>query len=115
MNKNFHLSKRTGTKRILVDIDETICEYDEERRYNLAKPIAKNIDKINRLYDQGYEIIYWTGRGAVSGLDYTKFTLEQLRSWGCKFHDLWTGTSEVYPKPAFDMIIDDKAKQIEDL
>ena len=43
---------------IYVDIDETICEYDGVREYPLAKPIEKNIDKINRLYDSGNTIVY---------------------------------------------------------
>ena len=32
---------------VYVDIDETICEYEDEREYPLAKPLPKNIDIIN--------------------------------------------------------------------
>ena len=50
----------------------------------------------------------------VSKKDYTEYTWNQLKEWGCKFHDLITGTSE-NPKPHFDLVIDDKAKRIEEL
>jgi len=116
----FHSAKRLteeGQQKVaLVDIDETICYYEDEnnRRYDLSIPIEENIAKINKLYDEGWEIIYWTARGSVSKKDYTEYTREQLKSWGCKFHDLITGTSP-FPKPHFDLVIDDKAKRIEEL
>ena len=108
----FHESKlnSVGQKRALVDIDETICYYEDKRRYDLSIPINKNIEKINRMYDEGWEIIYWTARGAVSGVDYREHTLKQLNEWGCKFHDLMIGN-----KPHFDLVIDDKAKRIEEI
>ena len=116
----FHSAKRLseeGQQKVaLVDIDETICYYEdpENRRYNLSIPIQENIDKINKLYDEGWKIVYWTARGSVSKKDYTDYTREQLREWGCKFHDLVTGMSP-NPKPHFDLVIDDKAKRIEEL
>ena len=53
-----------------IDIDETICDYEGPRKYPLATPIKKNIEKINKLYDEGHTIIYWTARGTVTGLDW---------------------------------------------
>ena len=58
--------------------------------------------------------MYWTARGSVSGRDYTEFTRSQLNSWGCKYHNLVTGTTK-NPKPHFDLVIDDKSKRIEEL
>ena len=52
---------------IYVDIDETICFYKGERHYPDAQPDLANIKKINTLYDEGNEIIYWTARGSNSG------------------------------------------------
>ena len=98
----------------LVDIDETICFYSGERRYDLSEPNFENIRKINKLYDEGWRIVYWTARGAVSKVDFTEHTREQLWRWGAKFHELITGTSP-NPKPHFDLVIDDKAKRIEEL
>jgi hypothetical protein len=107
-------------KTALVDVDETICFYPGKRQYNLAEPDDKNIDKINKLYDEGWHIVYWTARGGsekskAAGKCYYEFTWRQLESWGCKFHDLSTGTKGKYIKPPYDLVVDDKAKRIEEL
>lgn len=113
---NPKLTEEGKPKIALVDIDETICYYEDQnnRRYNLSIPIQENIDKINKLYDEGWEITYWTARGSNSRIDYTEYTRQQLKGWGCKFHNLITGTTD-NPKPHFDLVIDDKAKRIEEL
>ena len=49
-------SKRFGSKKALVDIDETICFYSDKRVYELAEPNFENIAKINQLYDEGWHI-----------------------------------------------------------
>jgi len=87
---------------IYVDIDETICVSPENRDYSLATPIKENIEKINKLYDSGDTIVYWTARGTGSGIDWRKVTEEQFREWGVKYHDLKLG------KPIYDLFIDDK-------
>jgi len=89
---------------IYVDIDETICHYQEARDYNLALPIQERISKINKLYDEGNIITYWTARGSVTGIDWFKTTEQQLKEWGCKYHHLSVGE-----KPAFDLYICDKS------
>jgi hypothetical protein len=91
-----------------VDIDNTICK-TIETRYEFAKPIYENIKKINDLYDQGHEITYYTARGVTFGIDFRDVTERQLKMWNCKYHFL------KMTKPAFDYIIDDKAKRIEEL
>ena len=119
----FHESKifsADDRRVVLVDIDETICFYSGKRRYDLAEPNEKNIAKINKLYDEGWYVVYWTARGGSQksislGLCYYEFTWKQLESWGCKFHDLSTGSKGKYIKPACDMVIDDKAKRIEEI
>ena len=50
----------------------------------------------------------------MSGVDYMEYTKEQLNRWGCKYHDLVTGTSK-NPKPVYDLVIDDKAIRIDEL
>jgi len=96
----------------IVDIDETICKYSGERHYPNAEPIDKNIKKINDLYDQGHEIIYWTARGTLNK-DKTKnwfhITHGQLEKWGCRFHELRMG------KPVYDLFIDDKNMNVRDI
>ena len=92
--------------RIYVDIDGTICYYDSEfyktKDYSLALPYKERIEKINKLYDDGHNIVYWTARGTVTQEFWFQITYEQLKKWGCKFHELKMG------KPAFDLFIDDK-------
>jgi len=95
---------------IYVDIDETICFYDGERNYNLAKPSLKNIEKINILFEKGHKITYWTARGSVTKIDWFDVTQKQLNEWGCKYHELIVGE-----KPAYDLLICDKTKRIEEI
>jgi hypothetical protein len=100
---------------IYVDIDETICFYEEEialdgkKEYSTAIPCQENIDKINKLWDEGDTIIYWTARGSRSGIDWTEFTRNQLESWGCKFDDVKCN------KPYYDKFVEDRSIRIEEL
>ena len=87
---------------IYVDIDETICISPPDRNYSKAKPIFDRIDKINKLYDEGNIIIYWTARGSGSGIDWKEVTEGQFKEWGVKCHDLKLG------KPVYDLFICDK-------
>ena len=96
--------------KIFVDIDETICFYEGERHYPDAVPNMENIAKINKLYDEGHHIKYWTVRGAVTGLKWYDITKNQLDSWGCRYHELSVGK-----KPAYDLLICDKTKRIEEI
>tara|TARA_X000001382_G_scaffold130953_2_gene128136 strand:- start:217 stop:567 length:351 start_codon:yes stop_codon:yes gene_type:complete len=105
-------------KRALVDIDETICFYEDKRIYEKAIPNKNNIGKINKLKEEGWHITYWTARGGFTERSLYKFTKDQLESWGCKFDDLIVGYTTIYGsavKPQVDLIIDDKAKRIEEL
>ena len=95
-------------KTIYVDIDGTICNIHDD--YSKAAPIQTNIDKINSLYDQGNFIKYWTARGTVTGIDWYSTTKRQLEDWGCKYNELSVGE-----KPAYDLIICDKSKRIEEI
>ena len=116
MKKEIHL-KNNADPVAFVDIDETICFYDGDRIYEEAIPNIDNINKINKLYDSGWKIIYWTARGSSQlsneqRLSYLReLTLEQLKKWNAKFHELQIGDK----KPLYDLIIDDKAKRIEEL
>lgn len=88
---------------IYVDIDETICTNPINRDYSKAIPIKKNIEKINKLYDDGNQIIYWTARGTVTGIDWTDITKKQFEDWQVKYHEL------KFEKPYYDIFICDKA------
>jgi hypothetical protein len=88
----------------IVDIDGTICNHIED--YHDAIPIKDRIEKINKLFEDGHTIIYWTARGMSRGIDYTALTYRQLLDWGCKFSELRMC------KPSYDVWIDDKANWI---
>ena len=55
---------------IFVDIDDTICYYEKKNtdklNYSTALPYKDRIEKINRLYDNGDTIVYWTARGTLT-------------------------------------------------
>jgi len=93
--------------KIFVDIDETICSNqepkNEARDYSKAIPIRENIEAINKLYEQGHDITYWSARGTVTGIDWREITENQLKKWGAFFHTLILG------KPHYDLYIDDKS------
>jgi len=90
----------------MVDIDQTICVtpyVGGKHHYDLSTPLEHRIEEINKLYDQGNTIKYWTARGSGSGIDWTELTTKQLNEWGCKYHEVRLG------KPSYDVWIDDKA------
>ncbi len=100
--------------RYNVDIDGTICYPGEgDGRYTDAVPRWDRIKIINKLHDEGHEIIYHTARGMgtfkndreAARKEYYVFTINQLNSWGCKYDALFLG------KPAADFYIDDKGIQ----
>ncbi|MGI0058658.1 MAG: hypothetical protein ACREBJ_02720 [Nitrosotalea sp.] len=115
--KNEVHQKNNSTPIAFVDIDETICFYQGNRVYENAVPNHENIAKINKLYDEDWIIIYWTARGSTQPdnkerMEYLReLTTKQLNYWGAKFHRLEVGDQ----KPLYDLIIDDKAKRIEEL
>ena len=87
---------------IFVDIDGTICLTDGDL-YKEAVPLQHEIDKINRYYEDGHYIVYWTSRGATTGIDWRDLTERQLEEWGVQYHELRLD------KPFYDVLIDDKA------
>lgn len=86
---------------IFVDIDNTICQ-TENSDYVNSTPIHDRINKINKLYDDGNTIIYWTARGSRSKIDWSHLTTKQLDQWECKRHNI------LFDKPSYDLFIDDK-------
>jgi histidinol phosphatase-like enzyme len=94
--------------KIFVDIDGTIA-FTEGADYPNARPNNVVIEKINKLYIKGHEIIYWTARGATSGIDWTELTEKQLEEWGVKYHKIQMG------KPRYDVFICDKALNVKDI
>jgi hypothetical protein len=96
-------------KTFVIDIDGTICS-DSAGQYESAMPINSRIEYVNKLYDAGNQIIFFTARGMGSSgnnIEAAKekwfdFTKKQLEVWGVKYHSLFLG------KPAADQYVDDK-------
>lgn len=90
------------------DLDGTLCTIIKNKQghkeYNLAQPIQDRINVVNRLYDEGHLIKIDTARGAETGIDWTRFTENQLEMWGVKHHLLRVGK-----KLHANFYIDDKA------
>lgn len=89
---------------LIFDIDGTICT--QETDYSQAKPIQEVIEKLNKKFDEGYQIVLFTARGTETGIDWSNVTKEQLDRWGVKYHDLYFG------KPAGLKYIDDKGVNV---
>lgn len=95
--------------RYCFDIDGVIAD-STGLDYRNALPMRDTIDRINRLYDEGHTIVLHTARGMgtlngdlkrVHEVWYD-FSVQQLRGWGLKFHQLYLG------KPFADVYVDDK-------
>ncbi len=88
--------------KIFVDIDGTILTRRLDLDYSLSEPLQHRIQKLNNLYDKGYEVVYWTARGTKTGIDYSELTIRQLKEFGVKYTDVIFGKYEYY------VFIDDK-------
>ena len=91
----------------IFDVDGTILNSVQNSDYRNALPIPGRIEHVNRLYDSGHYITYWTARGATTGRDWYEFTRKQLVNYGCKFHEFHTR------KPHYHVWVDDKAQNAE--
>ena len=97
-------------KEIVFDMDGVICT-QTGGDYDNATPKNEAIEVINKLYDEGNKIVIYTSRfmGRCNN-DVSKvykegydFTLNQLKSWDVKFHELVMG------KPRCNVLVDDRS------
>ena len=98
--------------RYCFDIDGTICTPGEgcgTCQYEGATPKKDRIEAVNKLYDEGNTIVYWTARGSRKQIDWTELTAKQLDEWGAKYNELRVD------KPFYDLFIEDKSLRIEEL
>ncbi len=97
-----YLKIKRGGKRFVFDIDGVIAIKREDLDYSMAEPNEKMIRIINELYEYGNEIILFTARGYVTGIDWRTITEKQMQEWHVKYHELHMG------KPNADYYVDDK-------
>jgi 2-polyprenyl-3-methyl-5-hydroxy-6-metoxy-1,4-benzoquinol methylase len=84
------------------DIDGTLCN-NTEGEYADAKPFLDRIAVVNKLFEEGNQILLLTARGATTGIDWRKLTEKQMLKWGVRYHELYL------TKPTAHIYIDDKA------
>lgn len=84
--------------KIAVDIDGILTNETKGHDYSKRTPNSYNIQNVNFLYDNGYEIVLWSARFKQD----RKITKEWLKKWEVKYHKLILG------KLQYDYIFDDK-------
>jgi len=99
-------------KKIIIcfDLDNTLCR-TINNNYEKSKPIKKNINLLNKLYDKGFYIKIFTSRYMGRNNENKskakkmalKITKKQLKNWNINYNKLILG------KPSYDVIIDDKS------
>ena len=94
-------------KIFIIDVDGTICENipNEEggERMRHAKPYRDSIEAINKLYDQGNYICFFTARTS----EHEEATREWLRKYGVKYHQLISNKPRKLPPFTEYHFIDD--------
>lgn len=100
--------RKADYKKFFIDIDGTIC-YNKDSDYVNSKPRYDIIRKFNKLYEDGNEVHYWTARGSRSGKEWDHLTKKQMDIWRVKY------TTLNMKKPHYDVWIDDKAININDI
>lgn len=99
----------TDKIRIFFDIDDTLTVWNPNRDYENFEPIPEMIEKVNELYDLGFEITLFTARGMTScgpekiSTEIIPGMIKNLEKNGVKYHNLITH------KPSYDLMVDDKA------
>ena len=99
----------------VVDIDGTISNCPTGQ-YEKSEPMMDRIEKLNKIYDQGNSIVFYTARGmgrfdgdpVKAHKAFYDLTFNQLKSWGCKFDELHMGKFHAH------YFIDDKGINSED-
>jgi hypothetical protein len=79
-----------GIKNFLIDIDGTICDdvpNEEPERMRHVAPYPDALEIINKWYDQGHIIYYFTSRTE----EHRQITEEWLRKHGFKYHGMLMG------------------------
>ena len=79
----------TGFKKVfIIDIDGTICEHvrneDGVEPMRRARPFQDSLDAINKLYDEGHFICFFTARTD----EHIAVTKEWLEKHKVKYHQL---------------------------
>jgi hypothetical protein len=94
--------------KLVIDIDGVICS-NTWGEYEDADPYYDKIEYVNKLYDAGHDIVFFTARGTDTGIDWRELTEKQFHDWKVQYSELLFG------KPSADYYIDDKAMKENEL
>lgn len=92
----------SGKRSFVFDIDGVIAKLEKNSDYSISEPNLPMIEVINKLYQMGNWIVFFTARGYVTGIDWSDITKQQLKAWGLTYHELHFG------KPNGDYYVDDR-------
>ena len=107
LKEDLYKTYMKNKKTYIIDIDNTICK-SKDSNYVNSIPYYHIINSLNKLYEGGHELHYWTSRGTNSGKDWSDFTIRQMNMWGVKYSTLNIGNIH------YDLWIDDKTIHIDD-
>ncbi len=89
-NKNVSPILKNGIKNYLIDIDGTITDdvpNEEPERMLTCKPYPDALTTINKWYDEGHQICFFTSRTE----DLKQITIDWLDKNGFKYHSVLCG------------------------
>lgn len=90
LSKNVSPSLDEGIKNYLIDIDGTITDdvpNEEPERMLTCEPFPDALDIINKWYDEGHQICFFTSRTE----DMKEITRQWLDKHGFKYHSILCG------------------------
>jgi uncharacterized HAD superfamily protein len=94
-------------KIFIIDVDGTVCEHipneDGSEKMRTARPFEDSIIAINKLYDEGHYICFFTARKD----EHRKSTEEWLARHGIKYHQIIFNKPRKLPPFAEYHFIDD--------
>jgi len=112
------MTKEKLNKRFVVDFDDTLCQHFGPDTSDIegGVPNLPLINKLNELFDKGYEISIFTARGHFSAPireDAIAMYRPRIKAWlekhGVKYNEL------SFNKPYGIIYIDDKAMRPDEL
>jgi len=97
-------------KIFCFDLDNVLCR-TKKSNYNESLSIKKNINTVDKLFNNGHYIKIFTARYMGRNNDNISkarkqakdITIKQLKKWKVCYHKI------IFGKPSFDIYIDDKS------
>jgi len=78
----------------ITSITFILSDLESNFNHNMIKPKYPCIEKINKMYDNGDEIVYWIPKELNGEIDWEDFMFKKLMEWGCSFNDITCESKE---------------------